>query len=385
MKIPPARENPDLKKFILRRIRDKGRITFSEFMELCLYHPVHGYYQTKGQKIGKDGDYYTSPCVHPVFGRLLGRQLMEMDSLLGEEAFWILEAGAGRGTLAADILDSIARESPRFFERIEYGIVEKSNPFREEQKDRLASYEDRVHWLDPEAACAQGLQGCVVANEFFDAFPAHRVVVEDGRLLEIYVTEEEGGFREVFDEPSTAEIVRYFDQMGVSLAEGQKAEINLQALGWYDRLARILSRGFFLTIDYGYLAEELYDAPRLSGTLLCYYRHTCSDNPYAHIGLQDMTTHVNFTGLIKKGESLGFRLAGLVPQYRFLLCLGFLEELEKRNEGLTPRQSLVERLTMKHLILPEGGMGDTFKVLIQYRGLDRVQLTGLRPLSAVPA
>jgi SAM-dependent MidA family methyltransferase len=94
-----------------------------------------------------------------------------------------------------------------------------------------------------------------------------------------------------------------------------------------------------------------------------------------------MTTHVNFTALIRRGESLGFHLTGLVPQYRFLLGLGFLEEIERQKaKELSPEDSLMERLTMKHLIVPDGGMGDTFKVLIQHKGIDDVRLSGLRSL-----
>jgi SAM-dependent MidA family methyltransferase len=374
-------ENLDLKDIIVDRIHQQGRISFSEFMELCLYHPVHGYYQTGGERIGKKGDYYTSPSVHPVFGRLLARQLNEMDDLLGEETFWVVEAGAGGGILAGDILECLAGEFPASFERVRYGIVEKSASFIEGQKIRLSPYKGKVDWLDLQRVQDTGLQGCFVANELIDAFPAHRVSVKDGKLREIYVTEAGGEFREVLGEPSTEEILRYLDDMEVRLEEGQQAEVNLEAIQWVDQVARVLSRGFLLTIDYGYLAPELYRADRWSGTLLCYYRHTCSDDPYTHIGFQDITTHVNFTGLIKRGESLGFQLMGIVRQYRFLLSLGFLDQIERQKaKDQSPEDSLMDRLTMKHLILPDGGMGDTFKVLIQQRGVGDVQLTGLQEL-----
>ena len=238
-----------------------------------------------------------------------------------------------------------------------------------------------LDWLDLHDVQAGGLQGCFLANEFVDAFPVHRVVVRDGMLQEIYVTEEDGILHEVLGEPSSAEIPRYLAGMEVRLEEGQQAEVNLEASRWYDQVGKVLSRGFLLTIDYGYLAQDLYASDRRSGTLLCYSRHTCSDNPYTHIGRQDMTTHVNFTGLIRKGESLGFHVTGFVPQYRFLLSLGFLDEVERQQErGMSSDESLKQRLTMKHLILPDGGMGDTFKVLIQHKGIDHVRLTGLQPL-----
>jgi SAM-dependent MidA family methyltransferase len=84
---------------------------------------------------------------------------------------------------------------------------------------------------------------------------------------------------------------------------------------------------------------------------------------------------------MNKGESLGLHVTGLVPQYQFLLSLGFLDEMERQlSRGTSPDEALSERLTMKHLILPEGGMGDTFTVLIQHKGIEHARLTGLQPL-----
>ncbi len=381
VKSTSSEENRHLKEIICDRIRQRGKIPFSEFMELCLYHPIHGYYQTGRETIGKKGDYYTSSSVHRVFGRLLGRQLREMGSLMEEGTFWLVEAGAGRGTLAADILEYLAQESPILFDRLRYGIVERSSSFIEEQKVRLQPYRGKVEWLDLEKLQEGGLQGCFFANEFIDAFPVHRVMVKDGTLREIYVTEENGSFHEVLGEPWSKGIRPYLDDMAIRLEEGQQGEVNLEAGKWYDRVGRVLRRGFILIIDYGHLAQDLYASDRSSGTLLCYYRHTCSSDPYGHIGFQDITSHVNFTDLIRKGESLGFQLTGFVPQYRFLLSLGFLDQIDRQKDrGLSSDGSLTERLTMKHLILPDGGMGDTFKVLIQHRGIDHVRLTGLRPL-----
>ena len=94
-----------------------------------------------------------------------------------------------------------------------------------------------------------------------------------------------------------------------------------------------------------------------------------------------MTAHVNFSALIEQGESVGFHKTGFVPQYQLLLSLGFLDEIERgQKKDHAQNGSLMERLTMKHLILPDGGMGDTFKVLIQHKGIKQVRLTGLQPL-----
>jgi SAM-dependent MidA family methyltransferase len=151
-----------------------------------------------------------------------------------------------------------------------------------------------------------------------------------------------------------------------------------------EKVGRFLEKGFVLTVDYGYLAEELYATYRRSGTLLCYYRHQTSQNPYEHLGEQDITSHVNFTDLIKKGEEVGLRFAGLVPQYRFLIALGILQEMDSLGQDLSELDGLKMRLSLMHLIEPEAGMGEMFKVLIQRKGIDEPLLEGLRDLNSIP-
>src|SRR4030043_753876 len=93
-----------LSQFILSEIGKGGPIPFSQFMEWCLYHPEYGYYRTEGAKIGREGDYYTSPCVHPLFGHLVAKQLDQMWGLLKGETFDVVEMGGGKGFLCQDIL-----------------------------------------------------------------------------------------------------------------------------------------------------------------------------------------------------------------------------------------------------------------------------------------
>ena len=102
------------------------------------------------------------------------------------------------------------------------------------------------------------------------------------------------------------------------------------------------------------------------------------------MGEQDITSHVNFTSLIRKGEEVGLRCTGLVPQYQFLIGLGLLQEMETLGREMAEMDALQLRLSLKHLIEPERGMGEVFKVLIQHKGMDQPQLDGLRELSSIP-
>jgi SAM-dependent MidA family methyltransferase len=378
-----------LRKFILSQIEKRGPLPFSQFMAWCLYHPEYGYYQSKGTRIGKEGDYYTSPSVSPLFGHLIAKQLFQMAEILGGENFDVVEMGGGRGFLCEDIIDWAKKNSPAFYQQLRYHLIETSAPFLREQRERLSEKEreGRVFWIDPKMF-GEGkvqIQGCFLSNELVDAFPVHRVILDQGNLKEIYVTQRNGQFEEQWGELSDPRIASYFHSMDITLQEGQKAEVNLLALEWMERVARCLERGFVLTIDYGCLSEELYAPNRREGTLLCYFQHQASENSYERLGEQDITSHVNFTSLIRKGEEVGLSFTGLVPQYRFLIGLGILEQMETLGKGLSELDGLKLRLSLKNLIEPEMGMGEVFKVLVQHKGMDQPQLDGLRDLGSIPS
>ena len=381
-------QGEELRRLILSQIKERGPVPFSQFMQWCLYHPEHGYYLSERPKIGKDGDYYTSPCVHPLFGGMIAKQLSQMAGLLGGDTFDVVEIGGGRGFLCEDILNWAKKNRPAFYHLLRYRLLESATHFLKEQKERLSEYEKegKVFWIEPEdfEDGKNQIQGCFLSNELIDAFPVHRVVFDHGDLKEIYVTQHDGQLKEDWSEPSDPRIVSYFQSMDIALQEGQKAEVNLKGLEWMERVARCLRKGFVLTIDYGYLSRDLYAPNRREGTLLCYHQHRISENPYERLGEQDITSHVNFTSLIKKGEEVGLRFTGLVPQYQFLIGLAMLQEMESLGRRMSTMDAFQLRLSLKHLIEPEIGMGEVFKVLIQHKGIEKPNLDGLRDLRSIP-
>ena len=377
-----------LRGFILSQIEKRGSIPFSQFMEWCLYHPDYGYYRSERMNIGRDGDFYTSPCVHPLFGGLIAKQLSQMSEQWGGPFFDVVEQGGGRGFLCEDVLQWAKKNSSVFYQHLRYHLIETSPFLLKEQREKLGEHEKegKVFWMDPEAF-EEGralVEGCFLSNELVDAFPVHQVIFDRGNLKEIYVTQDHGQLKEQWGKLSDPRIVSYFQSMGITLQEGQRAEVNLKALDWMEKVARCLKKGFVLTIDYGYLAKELYGSHRREGTLLCYTQHQTSENPYERLGEQDITSHVNFTGLIQKGEEVGLRFTGLVPQYQFLIALGLLQEMESLGREMSEMDALQLRLSLKHLIEPEMGMGEVFKVLIQHKGMDQPRLEGLRDLHSIP-
>ncbi len=147
------------------------------------------------------------------------------------------------------------------------------------------------------------------------------------------------------------------------------------------QIARRLTKGIVLTVDYGHTASDLYSPLRKDGTLLCYYRETVSDNPYVRIGQQDITAHVDFTSLALIGEQEGLGVTGFTNQLHFLMGLG----IEEAFAGLDPESK--ESGYLRRLLQP-GGMGTTFKVsrTTQRHGCSRFgrpQITSFSPRRAL--
>ena len=395
-------ENPLLVAEIRTRLEREGRMTFRDFMEMALYHPRHGYYRSPREKMGRAGDYLTSPEVHPLFGHMVGRQLAEMWEVMGSPArFDLLEMGAGNGLLARDVLRWAQRLHPAFFEALAYRIAETSPALVERQRHTLEALglpAGKVTWEPGEAPVAQtgrpagSVSGCLLSNELVDSFPVHRVAVEGGKLLEVYVVWREGRLREELGPLSTLELGTYFERLGLLPGEGCRAEVNLAALVWMRQVAAALARGFVLTFDYGHEARDLYAPWRRDGTLLCFYRHNPNSDPYVRVGKQDMTAHVDFTSLVEEGRRHGLELLGITTQSRFLAALGIGEALARtpprrartgprlgaavRPAAELPLEEYYARRRAVTELLDPAGLG-RIRVLVQAKKVGPCKLRGL--------
>ena len=378
-----------LQTMLVDRIRAQGRITFAEYMAACLYEPGRGYYTSPGRKVGAEGDFYTSSNVSAIFGRLIAREIVRMDELLGSpDRFDLVEVGAGNGRLARDILDYLAVAAPGLYQRLACLLIEAEPTLQPVQEVMLGHHANKAEWHASGELDGGTLQfcGCLYSNELIDSFPVHLVEMTPAGLREVYVTLRGNEFAEDFGEPSTPELAAYLERIGITLMEGKRAEINLAAPRWLDSVARALRCGFVLTIDYGYPALDLFSSARLAGTLLCYHRHQVEESPYVRPGEQDITSHVDFTTLMKAGEEVGLDSVWFGEQYRFLMGVGFMEEMARLEASdVSAEEKLKGRLLMKKLILPEGGMGDTFRVLIQAKGVENPRLRCMSDWGKGPA
>jgi SAM-dependent MidA family methyltransferase len=374
---------PELLREIRREIEaHEGQITFARFMELALYHPQYGYYTCGRERIGKQGDYFTSVSVGPLFGKILAKQFLKFREELGNPTeFEVVEFGGHRGQFRADVLAAAPDLS--------YRIVETGDPLPD------------------------SIVGCVFSNEFLDALPVHRVQVKDGIWQEVYVRtafpspepppprgegqhrqrselpspslggegqpglssqsysspfrgEDQGEGITLFEESlgplSTPRLAEYLRDLPIQYMEGYRSEVNLRALDWLEEVARRLKRGWIVTIDYGYERNEYFAPHHRDGTLLCYHQHVKSANPYANVGEQDITTHVEFSSLMEDGKKLGLDPVSFTDQSHYLLQIG--EEEIAEIVGRTAGQPSKERVAIHQLLHPEL-MGRTFKVLIQ--------------------
>ncbi len=371
--------HPELVAAIASEIATSGPIPFVRFMELALYHPQFGYYmrppESGTERIGWNGDFYTSADVHPILGHALARQAAQIDALLGHpDPFTVVELGPGKGLLAQHFLSACQRGSNSLGERLRYVLIERSQAMRALQQQQMKPWFDhtgRVTWLeDVNSLAPASVTGLIFSNELPDAFPIHRIQVVGNETREIFVDIRDGRFVECLRPLSNPAIEAYLRRLNLQLPDGYRTEINLFAPVWMRQVAESLGRGVVITIDYGHSAQDLYGADRSKGTFLCYYSQMASEDPYIRVGYQDMTAHVDFTTLATVGEEAGLSVTGFTNQMAFLMGLG-VEEMIGQLDPESP-----EFQAALHLLKPEG-MGRTFKILVQHKNLEQPALDGL--------
>jgi SAM-dependent MidA family methyltransferase len=355
-----------LSEIIIQKIQKTGPISFRDFMEMALYYPGMGYYTSEKDKIGKQGDYYTSPVLSSIYGQMIGRQLEEMWYIMDKDPITIVEFGAGTGALCFDILLYL-KKNAALYQQLKYYIIEKSAVMKQKEQKLL---KEKVEWINSINEIP-GITGCVLSNEVIDNFSVNLVIMKY-ELMEVFV-DYKNEFIEVL-RPAPEGLKNYLAEQNISLPGGYRTELNIEALEWIKGIATNLKRGYVITIDYGFPCKELYGEKRNLGTLACYYQHCITDLPYCNIGLQDITAHVNFSALNFWGKKYGLECTGFCNQNYFLRSLGLANYL--REKEMKSSHNNKEFFFQVNKLLME--MGNKFKVLIQQKGIKSKALKGMQ-------
>ena len=349
-----------LKSCLLETISLNGPLRFPDFMETALYHPALGYYARGTRQIGREGDFFTSVSVGPLFGELLARRFLQEWREIGKPAAWrIIESGAHDGTLAADVLGAIAILEPPAFEALEYAIPEPLAALQAAQRATLASFGPRVRWLgDAKDLAANPLPGIAFGNELLDALPFHIVERRDGDWLEVSVTSgNDGALQWHAEEIQDPTLRAALAPLGSAFPDGYRTEVRTGIAAFLQPLVHGLESGLMLWADYGFARPDYYHPARNTGTLRTFSKHRAGEDPLAYPGEFDITAHVDFTSVAETATALGGHAIGFHNQGAWLT--GLAREWLVAQEG-NPRPDLLKQFqTLTH----PAHLGSRFHIL----------------------
>ena len=356
-----AKRSQQLAVLIRDRIKAQGGlISFAEFMEAALYEPGLGYYVAENTIFGADGDFLTAPEISDLFGICIARQCRQVIQQVSNGN--ILEIGAGSGVLAATILNDLASHDSL---PDKYLILERSERLRDKQletiKNNAGPFADRVQWL---SQLPESFTGVIIGNEILDALPVKRFIINENQFYELCVATQNHEFTWTQGPPLPVAQKRLAKN---NFPQEYVSEINPAAEAFTKSIANCLDTGIALLFDYGYPRAEYYLPDRKDGTLMCYYRHRTHDNPFALVGLQDITSFIDFTAMAESAVSAGADILGYTSQAGFLMSMGLDQLLvERTNIDSEQVQDVKKHLEMtqavKKLTLPHE-MGELVKVI----------------------
>ena len=345
-----------------------GVLPFSRFMELALYCPKLGYYETKKDSVGRRGDFYTSASVGDLFGQLLAFQFAEwLEELKSKSSqLRIVEVGTHNGQLAMDVLTWLQSGRQALFEKLEYCIVEPSATRQEWQCETLKSFDKKVRWLSD--LDSGRIEGIIFSNELLDAFPVHRLGWDAGqrKWFEWGVAANAGLFTWAKIPQPMLKLPPFVLDLPASLLEVLPDEFTIEispaAETWWRAAAHNLNTGKLLAVDYGLTDDELFLPSRKNGTLRAFFKHHFADDLLASPGEQDLTAHVNFSAIQRAGEEAGLKTDSFSTQSKFLTRIMERTLKDKAFGEWTPARGR-QFQTLTH---PEH-LGRAFQVLVQSR------------------
>lgn len=357
-----------LKTKIIQAIHsNQGWISFDRFMEFALYDPEFGYYTGTLRKFGEKGDFVTASEISSFFAKTMCIQFEEIFLSLDKN---IIEIGAGSGKFALEVIQSLdSKKIDHYF------ILEISHSLRKHQYELLIKnlpphLFGKVQWIDQ---IPQEYNGIIFCNELLDALPIDLIKKSSGIPYQKGVALENDLF--IWKDKAIKDLSIYDHINLESLPDNYLAEDAIHIKSWINKISESISKGVVIIIDYGFNHSEYFHEQRSQGTLMCHFKHHAHDNPLIQVGIQDITSHVNFSYVAREASSKGLHINGFISQANFLINCGILDLLEKVNieDSVLYMKSVSE---IQKLLSPSE-MGDLFKVMTIEKNID-INLLGLK-------
>lgn len=372
MMIDPSARCP---KWLVDRIGDSGgSISFYEYMDLVLNDPENGFYATGRLKIGKDGDFCTSPSLSNDYARLLAIQVSEWfldieKSGVESELFSLVEIGPGDGNLSRDLIEAIYEIAPSLISKIELVLVEKNKGMRKRQEKLISSLQRvRCRWTDFEELTLNPVTGVVIANEVLDALPVERLVFRDRKVfrqgLSLKKINDEYFLMFVDLKPNAA-IKKFLkdsknllkiDFPPKNICNGWVTEWHCDVPIWFRNLSNGLINGSVLVVDYALESKRYYTSMRNDGTLFSYKNQKANANILKDSGFCDLTAHLCIESTINYALTNGWKFMGETRQGQALLALGLSEFLYSLQDTTSDDLSVAlnRRESLLRLVDPMG-------------------------------
>jgi SAM-dependent MidA family methyltransferase len=340
--------------------KNNGCLSFKDFMDHALYQKDLGYYSSKRQIIGPDGDFITAPEIGNIFAGAIAKQCALAFSATAAAS--VLEIGAGKGSLAVDILQRLDQMNclPE-----QYFIIEISEKLIKHQKkklnDKAPEYSSVVSWI---TSVPDNFDGIIIANELLDAFPFERFARTNENVLQLFVSFEKDNFVYKFRKAEKQlhdYVVLLEKKLGYQLDDGYLSEVSFESQEWVKETASKINTGVLLLIDYGASRKDYYAANRNHGWTRCHLLHHAHNEPLIYPGIQDITTWVDFSAVADVAVMMDMKIEGFINQSQFILNSGFENDFNDFVK-LDIKSQIELTRQIKFLTLPNQ-MGENFKCL----------------------
>ena len=362
-------------KWLISRISSNGgSVSFYKYMDLVLNDPDYGFYSTGRLRIGKNGDFCTSPSLSDDFARLLSVQVVEWFLNLekagtNSKVLSLVEMGPGEGTLSADLINHISKISPSLIKKIELVLVEPNRGMKRRQRKVLNKLEGlSFRWSTLEDLALNPVTGVIIANEVFDTFPVERLVFRENKFFRQGVSlfkRNEGFCLEFVEMKTTCAIDQFLrdaknilniDFPPEGLSNGWVTEWHRDIPDCFKNLSNILLDGSLLVVDYAMESRRYYNKIRKTGNLISYRDQKANSNILVDPGLCDLTAHICIESTITYAINNGWKFLGETRQGQALLALGLSQMFHslQNSTGSDLSFALSRREALLRLVDPMG-------------------------------